>query len=206
MLHALGPGSARRLPPVFAPWWLRVAGFAAALPLLAFGQDAPPPRGPVPIRGAGVPVPRGVLKPGAALRLAGQKQGAVPVQVSERTRWPDGSVQWLWLDFQADPGDRYGLDLGASAAPAAPTAPGLTVTSAEATLTVDTGVLRLTWRKDRATPTEVRVPGGAAITDDGLGIYAVDNRGRQGALGGEAAELAWTVEASGPVRAVLRAL
>jgi hypothetical protein len=38
------------------------------------------------------------MKPGDTIRLRGEKQGTIPVQVSEKTRWPDGSVQWTWLD------------------------------------------------------------------------------------------------------------
>ena len=65
--------------------------------------------------GVGVPIPKGRMKPGSALRLRGEKQGVLPAQVTEKTRWQDGSVQWIWVDFQGDPRDKYFLDLSPSA-------------------------------------------------------------------------------------------
>src|SRR5262249_26448261 len=56
-----------------------------------------------------------------------ERGAAVPLQAQPLARWPDGSVRWLLLDFQADPpaggSQRYTLTwqgAGRSAAPADP--------------------------------------------------------------------------------------
>jgi len=152
--------------------------------------------------GAGVPFPQGKIKPGSALRLRAEKQGVLPVQVTEKTRWPDGSVQWTWLDFQGDPRDRYFLEQLSAAQPAPVTA--VKVSQDDACVTIDAGAMSVTWDKSLALPTRIRVGETRVVEGDGQGIYVVDNRGRRGVLGGKGAELAWNVESSGPLRAVLR--
>lgn len=49
----------------------------------------------------GVPFPTGVLSTDEALRLQrdGQQQ---PLQTRTMLKWPDGSVKWALIDFQAD--------------------------------------------------------------------------------------------------------
>jgi hypothetical protein len=50
---------------------------------------------------AGVPLPRGVVAEADGLRLLRGGQ-AVPLQAKALDRWPDGSVRWVLLDWQAD--------------------------------------------------------------------------------------------------------
>lgn len=59
------------------------------------------PRRSFPITG-GVALPRGRLGDVERLTLRGPDGCPAPLQAEVMTRWPDGSVRWLLLDFQAD--------------------------------------------------------------------------------------------------------
>ena len=50
----------------------------------------------------GVPWPRGLLLDPARLRLSDQAGRPLPLQARTLNRWPDGSVRWTLLDWQAD--------------------------------------------------------------------------------------------------------
>lgn len=54
-----------------------------------------------PVR-VGVPFAQGALPEGGAVALTSPSGAAVPVQVANMGRWPDGSVRWLLVDFPAD--------------------------------------------------------------------------------------------------------
>ena len=64
---------------------------------------------------ARVPFPRGALKDPSAVKLV-SNQTDVPAQPSAEVRWPDGSVQWLSLDFNISIGPNesqtYSLQYG----------------------------------------------------------------------------------------------
>jgi hypothetical protein len=76
----------------------------------------PPDRGTVPLTvrnplelarvhapvTSGVPFPPGHLTAAKNVRLLDQRGREVPVQTEVLSRWPDGSIRWLLLDFQAD--------------------------------------------------------------------------------------------------------
>src|SRR5262245_18012064 len=47
----------------------------------------------------GVPFPQGILADPAAVTLLDATGQEVPVQTEALSRWPDGSVRWLLLDF-----------------------------------------------------------------------------------------------------------
>jgi hypothetical protein len=55
-----------------------------------------------PVR-TGVPFARGMLAAGGRVELCGPTGEPVPVQTSVLTKWKDGSVKWLLLDFIAYP-------------------------------------------------------------------------------------------------------
>ena len=74
----------------------------------------------MPVTG-GVPLARGALSDARAVRLsAGERD--VPLQAEVLARWPDKSVKWLLLDFQAATSEtdltlRYGPGVQAGEAP-----------------------------------------------------------------------------------------
>ena len=49
----------------------------------------------------GVPLPRGVVRDPHRIGLVGHGQAMVPLQALPTERWPDGSIRWVLLDFQA---------------------------------------------------------------------------------------------------------
>ena len=99
---------------------------------------------PFPVTG-GIPVARGALKDESAVRLlAGDHE--VPLQTEVLAWWPDGSVKWLLLDFQAVPGQtRLTLQWGAKRRPASG---GIVASEAAGAVTLDTGPLKLSVRAD----------------------------------------------------------
>ena len=50
----------------------------------------------------GVPLPRGVAAEPEALWLADAQGQGVSLQSHPLSRWPDGSIKWVLVDFQAD--------------------------------------------------------------------------------------------------------
>src|SRR5690348_10086941 len=50
----------------------------------------------------GIPWPRGLLQDTANLRLSEGVGRRLPLQARALDRWPDGSVRWSLLDWQAD--------------------------------------------------------------------------------------------------------
>jgi hypothetical protein len=97
---------------------------------------------------SGVPLAEGQLWNPALARLLRDGQ-EVPLQASVLSRWPDGSIRWLLLDFQADlvAGEtaEYVLEYGSTVA-ASPYA-GIVVEEDHDTVTVATGRLEVTFGK-----------------------------------------------------------
>lgn len=62
---------------------------------------------------AGIPFPRGILRASEAVSLTASNGNRVPVQTQPLAHWPDGSIKWLLLDFQASmaAGERTELHL-----------------------------------------------------------------------------------------------
>jgi len=102
-----------------------------------------------PVR-CGVPVPRGVLRDAAAVRLTDSSGAERLVQVEPGGFWPDGSYKWILLDFAADlkagAKDVWQLEFGKGVAPSVK-APQLRVSEDDDFITVDTGVLKFTLLK-----------------------------------------------------------
>jgi len=143
--------------------------------------------------GVGVPFPKGTLRSADFLRVLDARTGLVPSQVAVRRRWPDGTIKWVWLDFQGDPAGAYSVAWD-GVRPAPRPAPALRVTRTEDGLVADTGRLRLEWDSRFATPVRVVLRDGTTIHGDGKGIRVRDSRGRDAVLGGPAADLRWAVE------------
>ena len=94
----------------------------------------------------GVPLARGALADPARAGLRDPAGRPVDLQTRALSRWEDGSVKWLLLDFLADvPAGQsasYALETGAPARPPAKTDPRVTVTQTAGQVVVDTGAVR----------------------------------------------------------------
>lgn len=107
---------------------------------------------PFPVTG-GVPFARGALADADAVRLTARGR-PLPLQAEVLAWWPDGSVKWLLLDFQAAPGlERLTLDYGPGVE--RPPARGIVARAEADAVTVDTGPLKFRVRE-----------GGSGFIDD----------------------------------------
>ncbi|MEC7556973.1 MAG: hypothetical protein VYA32_07340, partial [Planctomycetota bacterium] len=97
---------------------------------------------------SGVPFRKGELRSADAITLltTGPAKTTVPLQTEVLSRWPDGSIKWLLLDFQAN------LAANATTTFAVEYGPGvtrptvknpITITDGYEGMTVDTGRLRM---------------------------------------------------------------
>lgn len=137
----------RMMATWLAPLALPLLGTAAAATTLPLTVDwaGDAPARPFPVTG-GIPFSRGELADPAQVRL---RDGAreLPLQTEVLAHWPDGSVKWLLLDFQAPPAAALALEAGAGVARAgAPTA--LHAAAEDHGVRVDTGALAFTVRRD----------------------------------------------------------
>ena len=99
---------------------------------------------------SGVPLARGALRDPSHAALYDQAGNRLPLQTEALTRWPDGSIRWLLLDFPID------LQAGATARPVLhygqetrqvePTNP-LKVVESPAGVTIHTGPLKVELNK-----------------------------------------------------------
>lgn len=94
----------------------------------------------------GLPFPEGVLGDASHLRLLDADGRELPLQSEVTARHPDGSVQWLLLDFVADiPAESnaaYAVEFG-SEVERTVEPEGISVAETDGTLVVDTGELRV---------------------------------------------------------------
>jgi len=93
-----------------------------------------------------MPFPRGVLDAAENVRLLNPGGDECPCEISETARWPDGSVKWVLLDFQATFGPQetavYQVEHGEDVERAPVTSP-LRVEESEEAIEVSTGPLLL---------------------------------------------------------------
>lgn len=148
-----------------------------------------------PVR-AGVPFPQGVLGKTFSLSVAAPDGRSVPAQFAPMSTWPDGSVKWLLVDFQADvPANGHVFYSLRSLATASPAARPL-VTQDGQRFTLDTGVQKLEWTDGPASKV--------------LGVFGPDDLWWDDAKGtrylfclkGE--DAGTVVEENGPLRAVVK--
>lgn len=163
---------------------------------------------------SGVPFPRGALGRPGNTRILDSSGSEIPLQTSVLAEWPDGSVKWLLLDFQADVGSEgvseYTLEFGSSVQ--RQTVPqGVTSTRKGSSLEVKTGSLKLRFDEEKpAFPARIWLdPEGEfandkEITDPknpGL-LEIVDSTGEAfSSMGGPCAV---ELEEEGPLRSVLK--
>ncbi len=121
-LAALGPLQAQHVPHVV---------------VLHVSESAGIRRTTYPVN-ARVPFARGTMDDASHVRLV-LKGAEVPAQIQAETRWPDGSVQWLDVDFNASIGPietaDYAVEYGPTVSALAPPR-GLTVTDGPGTIQV----------------------------------------------------------------------
>lgn len=96
----------------------------------------------------GVPFPPGALGSENDLRLLGAEEDEIPMQARKLAEWPDGSVKWALVDFQAQGPEDVVLECGRNVARAQPEAPLETVED-ESKIVVTTGPIRVEIPKDR---------------------------------------------------------
>ncbi len=174
-----------------------VTAAAAALPLtLRVTEPSGVARSHWPIA-AGVPFAAAALADPAQLRIVDEKHAAVMLQARVLSRWPDRSVRWVLLDWQADlqphQERRYQVEIGAPPAPASV----LKVSDREDGIQVDTGPLRFTVPKKRfAVLNDVFLYGKPAVTGPLMAFFDVDGT----RIEAQAPTLI-TVSESGPLRA-----
>ncbi len=113
--------------------------------------------------GVGVPLKEGMLKDAQQVGIVSRTRGALPVQCEARTRYPDGSVQWLWADFQGPAEDGY--DLVVNTTPRA-LPKGLQVVNGKDKVSVMNGIMNFVWDTRFATPVRIDSlpPNGTATT------------------------------------------
>ncbi len=112
---------------------------------------------------SGVPLPEGAVKKAGELVLLDAAGKPVPCQTEAVCRWPDGSLKWVHLSFQADlPGNgerKYKLAKGKPAEIAKP----LKVTETGDSIVIDTGAARITISKKTGSIIESLEVGGKKV-------------------------------------------
>lgn len=172
------------------------------------GADAEQVDAPVTL---GVPWPAGALPAPDTLRLYDPSGAERPLQTQVLSRWPDGSVQWLLLDFQASVPRKataaWRLDYGV-APRAEPFASPLAVREDAGQVAIATGAATFRLSKDRfALFDDVTLEGqdhplvAPHGEEDGLSLEPVGGRPLFSSRGPAKAE----VETRGPVRVAVRA-
>ena len=151
----------------------------------------------------GVPLPRGVVKDAGRIALVDDDRAMVSMQALPMERWPDGSLRWVLLDFQAagifEPDRRYHLkfDGGVTALQA----PRVAITEAAEQIVVDTGAAQFRLQPGGGFPFAGVTVGGLAPIDAASSAFVViDAAGRTWRARITKVE----VEERGPVRSSVR--
>ena len=142
-------------------------------------------------------------------------RGEIPLQTETLARWPDGSIRWLLLDFQIDLAPKQKKTLVLRYGPGvrrAPVANPVRVTKqADGKVTIETGPVRLEYDLESFFPqgkawlTDPRGDRGLTYNCGADRVFVEDAQGERFAAHTDVAGPADVeVEASGPVRAVLR--
>ncbi len=116
-----------------------------------------------------LPLARGVLSNVDDLRLKLEDE-ELPIQTRILSKWPDGSVRWALLDFQADLDLRLGADLDvySGAGPRPTPAKAIRIDETDATIQVDTGAISVDIFKTGAPRLDnVRARDGLALASTG---------------------------------------
>lgn len=151
----------------------------------------------------GVPLPRGVVTDPRRIGLVGDDQATIPLQALPTERWPDGSIRWALLDFQAtglvtsDRRYQLKLDCGSTAVHT----PRVEIDEAAERVVVDTGAARFRMQSGASFPFAAVTVGGLAPIDASSSAFVViDGQGKSWRARVTKVE----VEERGPVRSSVR--
>ncbi|MBI4023588.1 MAG: hypothetical protein HY360_01315 [Verrucomicrobia bacterium] len=153
----------------------------------------------------GVSFPKGARTKIGDLQVVDHRGNAVPCQIVETSRWGDGSLRWVLVDFQPDLAQQYFL---AKALPAA-ARDAIHIAKHNDGLMVTTGPAQFLFRQGRGSFESIRLDlnRDGRFTDNeelvskaGGAFYVIDSKGRRGVL--QAQKLA--VELQGPRHSVVR--
>lgn len=178
----------------------------ARVPLHIRNPQDSSPAGVFPVT-SGVPFPQGALGSDLHVRLLDPQGRQAPFQTEVLARWPDGSVKWVLLDFQAAPSvsGGYSLEYGTEVSRQRFPTP-LEVVEAADGINVTTGPLRFTISKRRFGLFESLSLGKSQVVSPEepafFHLTAVD--GTQYTSLGPPDEI--VIEKAGPLRAVVRAV
>ena len=158
-----------------------------------------------PVR-SGVPFPQGVLGSSRTMCLFDPSGNEVALQTRTLGRWPDGTVKWALVDFQADVGAlseaEYTLEYGGAVSRGTCETP-LRVSENGDEIVVETGRLRIRWDRSEFGPFSEITRGGERYID-GSEIVVTGTDGREYRSANAKAE-SLEIEESGPVHCIVRA-
>jgi hypothetical protein len=171
-----------------------------SVPLIV--ETSQPFRSPQPVT-VGIPFARGTLSDKTPLVIQNTLGNAVPVQKSVLGRWPDGSIQWLLLDFilgpQASPGSELLLQTLRQEADS-PVPPCVQIEKSSANLTVRTQTTTFAIARSGQFLQRVRLGERGLITAASIHLGATAGRG--GTLEFQTTNV--SMEESGAVRATVQ--
>ncbi len=120
---------------------------------------------------SGVPLPEGAVKGAGELVLKDAIGKTVPCQFEAVCRWPDGSLKWVHLSFQADlaAGGKLGYTL--TKGKPAGIAKALKITETDDSIVIDTGAARITIsRKTGSIIESLEVGGKKVLVGKGMSL------------------------------------
>ena len=159
---------------------------------------------------SGIPFPQGELSSSDNARVLTSANREVPSQMRVMSAWPDGSVKWLLVDFQANVArnqkSTYRLEYGKGVSRTQVNSP-LRVKEDKTNIKIDTGEIKFSISRKRFTLFEHVVLNGQTRQlvggSEKQGSIAVDDDGEvyYSSLGGDYHAV---VEEQGPLRVVIR--
>ncbi len=155
----------------------------------------------------GVPFPRGALSSANNVRLLKSGSTEVDCMVRSTATWGSstGDIRWLLIDAGIEKGETYTLEYGTSVSKGSVTS--LTVTENTSTITVDTGPLELTFKKDSSELISSAVLGTKTILSSlaQQRMTITDGNDNVATTSNDTADYSIEVEQSGPLHAIIKA-
>jgi len=157
-----------------------------------------------PVR-SGIPFPEGILTSSDQLKLIDNQGSEIPLQARPLGYWPDQSIKWVLLDFQADAAEKsehvYTLEYGNEVSRNNFDTP-LSVTENTDLLTVDTGRLNIIFDKHKFGPfARISLDGSEYISNSKIVVNGSD--AKQYVSTNTSPETI-EIEDSGPLHCVIR--